>query len=185
MNTCKEDVLEILFDSFFTNEASISVVKQDENRDKRFKQLLKYSYFFSENFGKIYLDENQKSTALIVYSDKKKMTLKLIFWYVFLLFRVIGFKNCKKVVQRLKTLNENRPNEAHVYIWYIGVRKNSRGEGLGSQLMKQIISDHEGKIICLETTKQENELFYEKLGFKKIKAIKGLDYPFVHYQLRL
>lgn len=181
--TDKQIVLDILFETFSKNKASFEVVKQDRYKDKRFKRLLKYSYFFSERFGKIYLSDDKKACALIIDSEQKTTTIRLVFWYIKLLFKVIGFSNVKKVLHRLKVLNQNRPKESHIYVWYIGVKESEQRKGLGLQLMKQVLLDHKGRTICLETTKKSNYPFYEKLGFSKTKKIEDLEYEFVSFRI--
>ena len=55
----KQKVLNILFETFYSNPVSVQFVKQEHKKVKRFKFLLEYSYFSSENFGKVYLSESQ------------------------------------------------------------------------------------------------------------------------------
>jgi len=179
----KSEVIDILFESFYTNPASIEVVKQDKRKDKRFRLLLEYSYYISRTFGKVYLSEDGNSCVLIVDSDKKRVTAKLVWWYFRLAISVIGLFRAKKILKRLKILNASRPNTSHVYVWYIGVRVIEQNKGLGSKLMERVLKENSDRVICLETTKEENFSFYEKLGFKRAGRIAGLDYPFTLYRM--
>lgn len=180
--TKKEKIIAILFESFYTNEASIGVVKQDHKRDQRFRRMLEYSYFLCENSGKIYLSEDNNSCALILDTKKKKVTLKLIYWYGVLLFKVIGLKKAKQILNRLKTLNNARPKTDHIYIWYIGVKVNQQKKGQGSILMNQILTDNPDRIICLETTKPENFPFYKKNGFIQTGTVNTFGYSFALFR---
>ena len=85
----KAIVLEILFESFYNNPATIGVVKPDSKKDARFKLLLEYSYYLCEKFGEIYLSDNNKACALLLHSEKKRITFGLIYWYFILAFKVI------------------------------------------------------------------------------------------------
>lgn len=94
-NNKKEIVLSILFESFYDNPATMNVVKQDFKKNKRYKLLLEYSYFLCSKFGKVYLSEDNCSCALILDSELKKVTLKLVHWYFVLAFNVIGTSRVK------------------------------------------------------------------------------------------
>jgi ribosomal protein S18 acetylase RimI-like enzyme len=167
----KQKVLNILFDTFYDNPASVHVVKQDHKKVQRFKLLLEYSYFLSENFGQVYLSDNEKCCALIIDSGNKKVTLKFLYWQFKLAFKVIGVCKAKAILYRLKVLNSKRPKEAHIYIWYIGVLTKSQNIGEGSKMMIRIIEDNPNRKICLESTNKKNYSFYEKHGFEKQESV--------------
>lgn len=180
----KQVVLDLLYETFRDSPASVGVVKQDSKIEKRFKLLLEYSYFLSKKQGNIYLSEDNTACCLTIDSKKKKISIAQFYWYFILAFRVIGLKKAPEVLRRMKTLNNSRPKEPHIYIWYIGVTKEQQGKGVGTALLKKIIALNKNSPICLETTKPSNFPFYEKLGFHKQKTIEGLNYSFTPYLLK-
>ncbi len=48
----------------------------------------------------------------------------------------------------------------------MGVYNQQQGNGFGTKLIKQIIDEHKGYQIHLQTSNQRNFPLYEKLGFR-------------------
>lgn len=158
----KEKVIDILFESFYKNGSVNFVVKQDNKKDKRIKTLLEYSYYKGTNFGKIYLSKNEAAAAITIDPNKEKFT----FWELKLIFKVIGLKGLAKVLKREGNLKKRIPNKDFIYLWYVGVREKNQGNGFGTELIQQIISDNPNKAIHLQTSASRNFALYEKLGFQ-------------------
>lgn len=179
----KELIINILLESFSENKSVNFVVKQDKMKDKRLRILMEYSYFMSEKFGKIYLSEDKLACALLIDPIQKRTTLLSIIWDIKLLFRCIGISNLGKVLKREKSIKRNHPISNFIHLWYIGVKKNVQGKGLGTNLMNKIISDYSkiGKPIYLETSMEMNFPFYEKLGFEKVSELNDFGYDLRMY----
>ncbi len=174
-------VREILVESFQNNKSIKDVVKQDTKRDKRLKLLIDYSSFMGENFGKVYLNENKTACAIIINSERRRNTLKSMFWNVKLAFSVIGLNNAIRVLKRASIISKFYPSTPYVYLWFIGVKTTEQNKGYGSELLKEIIKDSGSKPIYLETSTERNFSFYVKFGFKKITNFERL----VGYKLNM
>lgn len=168
---------EILFESFYDNKSVNFVVRQDSKKDERLKILMDYSIFMGNNFGKVYLTNDQKACAIVLDPLKKKTTLKAVLWDIKLAFSVIGINNIKKVMARENVLKKHHPKTPFIHLWYIGVRNEAQGKGLGSKLLQQIINDYPKKDIYLETSTERNFSFYKKHGFELVNdLVKDLGY---------
>jgi ribosomal protein S18 acetylase RimI-like enzyme len=158
----KEKIINILYDSFYDNGSVNFVVKQDRKRDKRIRKLLQYSYYKGLKFGKVYLSKDEKVAAIIIDPKKDKFT----FWDIRLIFQVIGLNGLPKILKREKNLKKFNPKEDFVYLWYVGVKKESQGQGLGTKLILDILEEQKDKAIHLQTSNPRNFPLYEKLGFR-------------------
>ena len=60
------------------------------------------------------------------------------------------------------------PREPHWYLQALGVKPTAQGLGLGTRLLEPVLAraDREGLPCYLETARQENVGFYERLGFR-------------------
>jgi ribosomal protein S18 acetylase RimI-like enzyme len=175
-------VEEILFQSFKNNGSINFVIKQDKRKEQRLRFLLKYSIFSGEQFGKIYLSEDQKACAIILDSEKKKATLGSLFWEAKLLFKCIGFANLHKVLKRESVLKSTHPKRPFIHLWYIGVDPACQGQGIGSMLLEQILTEFKGRTIHLETSNAKNIPFYERQGFMLTVRLDELGYPLMIFQ---
>jgi len=86
----KSLVVDILSKSFATNKSVNFVAQQDSKRLDRIKVLMEYFFEICNMFGEVYLSEDRKACALILYPDKKSTNLKSIYWDTKLAFNCIG-----------------------------------------------------------------------------------------------
>lgn len=58
----------------------------------------------------------------------------------------------------------------HWYLWVLGVKPGSQGQGLGGRLLEPVLAcaDAEGKPCYLETESERNVAFYRKRGFEVV-----------------
>lgn len=173
-------IVTMLEQAFDDNLSVNYVLKQDSKRKQRMHLLMQYTVFQGEQFGKVYLSEDENSCAVIIYPELKRTTLKSIIWDIRLAIGGIGIFNIHKVLQRQKLIYNARPIHDVVHLWYIGVDPTQQGKGLGSKMLEQIKADHE-KPIFLETSNPRNFSFYESHGFELINELHDLGYPLRMY----
>ncbi len=163
----KKLVVDILTVSFETNKSVNYIVKQDKKRVKRIRSLMNYSFEVCYSFGEVFLSDDNKACALVLYPDRKKTTFKSILEDIKLLFNSIGLSNIGKAMKREAAIKKIQPNVPMYYLWFIGVDPNSQGTGIGTQLMNEVIEDSKVKSrpIYLETSTQRNLPWYKKFGF--------------------
>jgi len=163
----KELVIDILTDSFQTNQSVNYIVKQDSKRIQRVRALMDYSFEVCQDFGDVFLSDNKKACALILYPDKKRTNLKSILLDVKLILSCVGIGNMKKALRRESKIKKLQPNELMYYIWFIGVDSAYQNSGIGSDFLNEIIADSllKKRPIYLETSTLKNIPWYKKFGF--------------------
>lgn len=164
----KNLVVDILAKSFQNNQSVNYIARQDEKRLTRIQVLMDYSFEVCYMFGDVYLSDDRKACALVLYPDKKKITLKSILLDIRLILLCIGIENIRKTLAREKLIKKMQPKEPMYYLWFIGVDPKHQNEGIGSILLNKLIEDseHKDRPIYLETSTLQNLPWYKKFGFK-------------------
>ena len=164
----KNLIIEILTQSFETNQSVNYIINQDKNRQRRIRALMDYSFEVCNLFGDVFISDDKKACALIMYPDKKKTSLKSIFLDIKLIFQCTGVGNVKKTLDREGLIKKIQPKEPMTYLWFIGVSMEDQNKGFGSKMLKSIIelSDKNNKPIYLETSTFRNLPWYKKFGFE-------------------
>lgn len=94
----KNLIIDILTDSFETNQSVNCIVKQDKKRVNRIRSLMDYSFEVCYSYGEVYLSDDKKACALILFPDKKKTTLKSILLDVKLILSCVCLSNIRKAL---------------------------------------------------------------------------------------
>jgi GNAT superfamily N-acetyltransferase len=167
-------VVNILSQSFDDNQSVNYIVKQDSKRVKRIRVLMDYSFELCLLFGAIYLSNDKKACALILFPDQKRTTLKSILMDLKLILFCVGFSGIQKTLSRESLIKKIQPKEKMSYIWFIGAEKSNQHSGIGSKLLKEIIEEGNSKNlpIYLETSTLKNLPWYEQFGFKIYHELK-------------
>jgi hypothetical protein len=166
--TDKNLVVDILTKSFENNQSVNYIAKQDEKRLTRIRSLMDYSFEICYKFGDVFLSEDRKACALVLYPDKKKTTFKSILLDIKLILFCIGVENIKKALTRESKIKQLQPKELMYYLWFVGVDTEHQNEGIGSVFLNEIIEDseHTKRPIYLETSTLKNLPWYKKFGFE-------------------
>ena len=163
----KDLIVEILSKSFETNQSVNYIVKQDSKRLSRIKSLMGYSFEVCYSFGDVFLSDDNKACALVLYPDKKRTTIKSVLLDAKLILSCVGLENIKKTLAREAIIKKIQPKEQMYYLWFIGVDPAEQKTGIGSKLLKELIEDSKLKErpIYLETSTLKNLPWYKKFGF--------------------
>ena len=86
----KSLVIEILTNSFDNNQSVNYIVKQDIKRKERITSLMDYSFEICYMFGAIYLSDDQKACALVLYPERKVFSFRSLLLDIQLVLNVIG-----------------------------------------------------------------------------------------------
>jgi len=166
--TDKALIVEILCSSFENNLSVNYIVKQDANRCKRIAALMDYSFEMCNLFGNVWLSDDRKACALVLYPQLKKSTLKAIVLDVKLILTAIGIGGIKKALDREAKIKLKQPRKAMAYLWFIGVDPAAQHEGVGSKLLQEVINEASNKQlpVYLETSTVKNLPWYERFGLK-------------------
>lgn len=164
----KELIVDILTNSFNDNKSVNYIIKQDDKRLQRIRNLMDYSFEVCYEFGEVFLSNDKTGCALIVLPEKKKTTLKSILLDIKLIFSSMGLSNVKKAMDRESKIKKFHPKEEMYYLWFVGVDPKEQNKGVGSSLIKDVIKQAElkNRSVYLETSTLRNIPWYEKYGFK-------------------
>lgn len=176
-------IVDILTSSFRDNKSVNYIIKRDADTQQRLRNLMNYSFEICHLFGSIFLSDNKKSCALILFPDKKKSSLKSIKLDLKLIFNCVGLANVSKALKREAKIKKLQPEGLLYYIWFIGVYPDHQHNGIGSALLAELISDasSEQRTMCLETSTLSNISWYESFGFK---VYNELDLGYTLYFLK-
>lgn len=166
-HTDKQLVLDILCSSFDHNNSVNHVVKQDKKREQRMRHLMDYSFEICRMFGDIFLSDDKKACALVLFPDKKKTSLKTIVLDLKMAIHCVGISRVLEILNRNSRIKKSYPKNPICYLWFIGVLPAERKKGIGSDLLGEVIrvADSLKRPIYLETSIRENLPFYRKFGF--------------------
>lgn len=164
----KDLIVDILANSFETNQSVNYIVKQDAKKENRIKALMDYSFEVCYLFGSVYLSDDNKACALVLYPDRKKTTIKSILLDIKLILDCVGLENIKKTLKREAMIKKVQPKELMYYLWFIGVDPIHQNTGVGTELLRELIADSKSKErpIYLETSTLKNLPWYDKFGFE-------------------
>lgn len=164
----KNFIIDILTQSFETNQSVNYIVRQDQKRLDRIRALIDYSFEVCSLFGDVFISDDKKACALIVYPDRKKTTLKSILLDIKLIIQCIGAKNMMKALSREALIKKIQPKIPMTYLWFIGVGLKDQNNGFGSDLLQTIIqySNQNKRPIYLETSTVRNLPWYIRFGFE-------------------
>jgi ribosomal protein S18 acetylase RimI-like enzyme len=142
-----------------------------------------YSFNMCNEFGEIWISDNQQACALILFPDKKRSSFRTLLWDLKLAWSVIGPGRVNAILKRETMIKSNHPKEPISYLWFIGVNPQLQGKGIGSAFIGEVIKECERKNrpIYLETSMTKNLPFYKKFGFE---IFQSLQLTYKIYQLR-
>jgi ribosomal protein S18 acetylase RimI-like enzyme len=160
-------VVDILAKSFADNSSVNYIIKQDRKKILRLKRLMEYSFDTCFAYGEILLSGDRKGCALIIFPEKKRITLKSILSDVKLIISCIGIRNAIKAMKRESAIKKVQPKELIYYLWFIGVETTAQNKGIGTRLIQEIINHSAAmeRTICLETSTIKNIPWYQQFGF--------------------
>ncbi|QEM09173.1 GNAT family N-acetyltransferase [Mucilaginibacter rubeus] len=178
----RNDIVSMLTEAFADNK-SVNYIIADPGDRKQIKALMGYSFDVCEMFGKVFITEDRRGCALLLYPQEKRPTLRGFWLDIKLIFQAVGILNIGKALNRESAIKRLQPGGAMVYLWFIGVSPESQHHGVGSKLMQEIIqmADDQNLPVLLETSVPENIGWYSRFGFK---TYAELDLSYTLYFLR-
>ena len=178
----KSLVVNILSKSFDSNQSINYIVKNDKRRTDRIEYLMEYCFEICLMKGKIFLSDDSKACALLLFPEKKTALFKNLILDISLAINVVGISRIGKILRREKRIKENQPIGKFFYLWFIGVLPEEQGKGIGGKLLHEIIQYYqkERRQFYLETSNLQNLPWYRGFGFDIVNEI---DIGYKLYQL--
>ncbi len=167
----KERVIDIISKSFDKNASINFVIKQDQRRKKRLRNLVEYSLYQGITYGKVFLSDDWNAACILIRPKIKKNSFSSLIWDIRLIWKVIGVKKIPIVLKREKLLKENHPDRDFFHLWYIGVDPEHQDKGIGSVLLEEILTFCDELPVYLETSVAKNLIWYQRFGFEIMKTI--------------
>lgn len=163
----KDLVSELLTRAFDKNKSVNYLIRQNHNRLLRIRELMDYSFEQCMRFGEVYLSDDRKACALILYPQQKKNSLQALSLDLKLAFQTISLSALKKAWKREKLIKAVHPAGDKMYLWFIGVDPVEQHVGLGTGLLKEVLNlaKERGLPVYLETSTVQNLPWYKKYGF--------------------
>ncbi len=164
-----ELVVKILTDSFYDNKSVNYIISETKDKRKAINQLMSYSFHSCLRSGDVFLSDDKKGCALLLYPEKKKTSFYSTWLDIKLCLLSVGIANISKVMARESKIQkiQKAKNNHSAYLWFFGVLPSHQKKGTGSQLLSEVLhkTDKEGRNVYLETSTLSNLPFYEKFGF--------------------
>lgn len=159
-------VVDILSESFDSNKSVNYVIKQDQKKAQRIRGLMEYSFDKCFKYGQIWLNEEKNACALIMLPST--FSFQSLLMDIRFALQVAGSLNIiRKASNKEADVKKHHPRSPFLHLWFIGVKKQHQGKGLGTQLIREIeANNHQQLPIYLETSTERNVPFYQKLGFQ-------------------
>lgn len=134
----------------------------------RISALMDYSFEVCYMFGNVFLSNDEKACALVLYPDRKKTTFRSILLDAKLIISCVGVKNIRRTLDRETKIKQVQVKDKMYYLWFIGVNPEYQNTGIGTGLLKEVINDSQvlNRPIYLETSTLKNLPWYESQGFK-------------------
>lgn len=116
--------------------------------------------------GECYATTNQAAVALWAPAGKPKSGLVESVRLIPTVARVCG-RHTPRALRVLSYMESNYPEEPHAHLLFLGAEPDRQGEGLGSLLLRQTLSqlDRAGTAAYLEATTSSNRALYLRHGF--------------------
>jgi len=161
-------VVDLLARSFDSNQSVNYIVRQDGQRGKRIRSLMAYSFDVCYLFGEVWLSDNKKACALILFPHQKLFSLRSLWLDLKLILQAIGISRVRQALRREGNVKKLQAKVDMTYLWFIGVDPDYQHAGNGSLLLREIIaaSDRKGLPVCLETSALQNLPWYGRFGFE-------------------
>ena len=171
-------VTDILARAFDGNKSVNYIVPQDRHRRRRILALMEYSFDLCLLKGDVWLSDEGKACALLLYPDRKVSPLHSALLNVRLILRCTGLARLRKTMARETIIRGIRPGGRICYLWFIGVDPLQQGNGTGSLLLEEVLSKCEQaqRPVYLETSMPQNIPWYERYGFTVYHVQEDMGY---------
>jgi len=160
-------IVELLVECFCDSRSIHYIIENDAKGKSHIKALMAYAFDYCLNFGEVFLSEDKLACALVLYPEKKIISIESIWRQLHFVLQFSGTRYFKKISARQKVIREIHPHDLKFHLWFMGVRPDMQRRGIGSRLLKELIaaSKQQQRIFCLETPDSRHIPWLHKHGF--------------------
>ncbi|WP_161596886.1 GNAT family N-acetyltransferase [Chitinophaga vietnamensis] len=128
--------------------------------------LMDYSFEVALHAGAVYLSDDKKAVALLLFPEKMKVSFKSILRDLHFLFFIGGFKRAMTALSRERAVRDAHPAGRISHLWYLATDPAHAGQGIGATLMQELIrlAQQQQRILCVESRIEKNTIWYQKRG---------------------
>ncbi|WP_114792302.1 GNAT family N-acetyltransferase [Niabella yanshanensis] len=160
-------VVDLLVQCFCDSKSIHYIIEKDAGGQKHLNILMSYAFDHCMNFGEIFLSEDRQACALILYPEKKILSIESLWQRLSLVVKSSGAKYFKKIAARQKVIRQIHPYDLKFHLWFMGVKPDVQRKGIGSRLLKELIAEskQQKRMFCLETPDSRHIPWLHKHGF--------------------
>jgi GNAT superfamily N-acetyltransferase len=160
---------------------------KDELNEKIKNSIVKYIYYNGEIFNKVNEKDNNiiEGVAMILHDENKfHVNFLEIFYLGF--YNILLFLKIKQIynysISKLKVNNaklevlKKYNVKKFINLWILGVDENYQKKGIGRNLLLHISNQYKNQFCILDTSKEENVIFYQFNGFHIENIIEFNEY---------
>ncbi len=160
-------VVGLLVQCFCYSKSIRYILEKDDKGRKHLNTLMAYAFDYCLNFGEIFLSEDRQACALILYPEKKILSIESLWQQLSLVVKSSGAEYFRKISARQKVIRQIHPHDLKFHLWFMGVKPDVQRKGIGSRLLKELIAEskQQQRIFCLETPDSRHIPWLHKHGF--------------------
>ena len=161
-------IIDLLTRSFQKNKSVNYIVKYSRDPKKGIYALMDYSFELCFRYGEVWISDNRKACALILFPHLRRTTLRSVLLDIGLIVKAIGLRGLPGALKREAKIKAIQPKTDMVYLWFIGVEPDYQHRGIGSELLAEVIADASRRKlpVYLETSTLKNLPWYKRFGFE-------------------
>ncbi len=161
--------MRILSRAFDADPAINYLLRQDAHRARAFE--LAFGAFFRHMtmpFGETWIDDGARGAALWTPPGRWDVRLGASILMTPPLVRAVGLTRIARVVRAGSSVHKLHPRAPHYYLFAIGVDPREQGKGVGSALLREVLTRCDAEKACayLEASTPNNARLYARHGFK-------------------
>ncbi|TFB28366.1 GNAT family N-acetyltransferase [Pedobacter alluvionis] len=163
----KDLVAGLLTRSFENNQTINYLIPKGKNRISRIGMLMQYAFYRCHLQGDVFLSQDRRACALVLYPHLERATLTTISLEIQLILKGLGLGNCIRVLKYRRMTKTRLGKTVVARIWMLGVSPRFQSLGNGSRLLQDVILEMQKKNlpVYLETPEFSQVAWYERFGF--------------------